>query len=323
MDFESNNKTESTKSETISVPIEAAGSRLDIWLAQQLPDLSRARLQAMIAAGDITVDSQNVKSSQKIRVGNLITINYQPPIPAEPLPENIPLDILFEDQDLLAINKPAGLVVHPAPGHSNGTLVNALLHHCRNSLGGIGGIARPGIVHRLDKDTSGIMVVAKNDQSMAALVRLFQSCKIHKEYIAIAHGIFNHKSGTVESHIGRHPVDRKRMAVTTTHGKNAITHYKIKTQFAAAALLQVKIETGRTHQIRVHLSNLDHPIAGDQVYGSRTKDNLLPDCPQRQMLHAARLTFVHPATSQLLDLKSHIPSDMKSFLQRLRLTTCT
>jgi len=291
-----------------TVPPEAAGSRLDHWLVQVQPDFSRARLQSFIKDGRVTCAGQPVKANLKIKAGQSYVIDIPEPEPAEPLPEDIPLDIVYEDHDVIVIVKPAGLVVHPAAGHYTGTLVNALLFHCAD-LAGIGGVARPGIVHRLDKDTSGLMVVAKNDAAMAGLVAAFKAGTVKKVYMALVHGLPVPATGTIRSLIGRDPRDRKKMSVVGRNGKEAVTHYAVERLTPNGTLVRCRIETGRTHQIRVHLTDLGFPIVGDGVYGSSGRDKRLPGKPTRQMLHAAELAFTHPVTGQPLAFTAPFPED--------------
>ncbi len=294
---------------SLTVP-EGADGRLDAWLASQVVELSRARIQALIKEGRVTCDGVAVKSNGKPKAGQVIEIIVPSPVPAEPVPEDIPLDVLYEDSDCLVLNKPAGLVVHPAPGHASGTLVNALLFHCTD-LGGVGGVERPGIVHRLDKDTSGLMVVAKNDAALAGFVRLFQTGGITKEYLALVHGVPPSLSGTVCTLIGRHPAQRKMMAVVARNGKQAVTHYAVEKRLGDITLVRCRIETGRTHQIRVHMQSLGCPVVGDAVYGRRAADNRLPHAPERQMLHAAHLAFAHPVTGVAMDFTAPLPEDIE------------
>ncbi len=301
---------------SLTVPEEGAEGRLDAWLASQADGLSRARIQALIKEGRVTCGGVAVKADAKLKPGQVVEIAVPAPVPALPQPEDIPLDICYEDHDCLVINKPAGLVVHPAPGHYTGTLVNALLHHCKD-LGGVGGVERPGIVHRLDKDTSGLLVVAKNDAAMTGLVRLFQSGGVCKEYLALVHGVPSKPSGTVSSLIGRHPANRQKMAVVQRNGKQAVTHYAVERELRLASLMRCRIETGRTHQIRVHMRSIGCPVAGDRLYGSPSADRLLPVVPARQMLHAARLAFAHPVTGDELIFKAPLPADFKVVLDAL------
>lgn len=293
-----------------------AGQRLDLWIQRQLIDTSRARIQQWIRDAHVLVNGSSQKPGYLVRSGDKVEVAPPPPVDTELVPQDIPLDILFEDSDILVLNKPPGLVVHPAPGHSGGTLVNALLHHCAD-LAGIGGELRPGIVHRLDKDTSGVMVVAKNEAAMVELGRQFKERDIKKEYLALVRGCVEPASGQIESLIGRDPRHRKRMSARVQRGRTAITGYSTRETFVCATLLDVRIQTGRTHQIRVHMAHIGHPILGDSEYGrNRTLPNgtSLP----RQMLHAALLTLNHPRTLQLLEFHAPPPDDMRSIIEQLR-----
>ncbi len=306
---------------TFIVSENEAGTRLDAWLthqaiACQATALSRARIQALIHEGRVTVNGRILKDHYKIRSGDSITLAIPPPIATALIPQAIPLDILYEDADLLVLNKPAGLVVHPAAGHASGTLVNALLHHC-DSLTSIGGEQRPGIVHRLDRDTSGVMVVAKSDRALAGLVNQFKQRTIHKHYIAIVWGQPIPARGTIETLIGRHRVDRKKMAVQSKTGRAAITHYEISERFKDFSLVRIRLETGRTHQIRVHMAHRGHPIVGDAQYGSRSI-RLLPAPVGRQMLHAETLAFTHPVTGNPLTFAAPWPDDFNALVAALR-----
>ena len=307
----------SAAAESRRLTVDAAGVRLDVWLARRCAPLSRSRLQTLIGAGQVTVDGRPASARTKTRPGQQVCVNVPPPAPAEPQPEALPLDVVFEDADILVLNKPPGIVVHPAPGHAGGTLVNALLHHC-DDLGGVGGVERPGIVHRLDKDTSGLLVVAKNDAALNALAAQFQAGRVCKRYLALVHGRPARAQGSIETTIGRHPVDRKRMAVDPPHGKQAVSHYEVLETLGDLTLLQVRIETGRTHQIRVHLAHLGLPIVGDPVYGSHARDRALPECPSRQLLHAAELAFDHPIDGRRLVFQRPPPPDMAAFIGHLR-----
>ena len=296
------------KDHDFRVEADAAGTRLDQFLAAQVPALSRARIQDMIKTAHVTLNGATTKPGARLKTGDAILLTEPPPAPIETTAEDIALDVLFEDDDLIVINKPAGLVVHPAAGNWSGTLVNALLHHCLN-LSGIGGEQRPGIVHRLDKETSGCLVAAKNDAAHQSLARQFARREVTKIYLAIATGRFSRKSGTVDAVMGRHPVNRKRMAVVTAHGpglKGAFrpskTTWHVLSELPAGTLVECTLHTGRTHQIRVHLKHLGHPVVGDELYGKRG------DFP-RQMLHAWRLGFAHPRTGERLNFESPIPAD--------------
>jgi len=295
-----------------TVPPETSG-RLDAWLATQAPELSRSRIQALIKEGRVLSGGMTVKANARPAAGQVVEIHVPPPVPAVPQPEDIPLDVVYEDGGLLVVNKPAGLVVHPAPGHAAGTLVNALLHHC-SDLSGVGGVERPGIVHRLDKDTSGLMTVAKNDTAMTGLMRLFQTGGVVKEYLALVHGAPPHPHGTVSGQIGRHPTKRRRMAVVRDGGKRAVTHYAVERQSRDVSLMRCRIETGRTHQIRVHMQALGCPVVGDALYGRPSADKQLPLVPARQMLHAARLAFTHPVSGAALAFDAPPPKDFSDVL---------
>ncbi len=309
--------------------------RLDQYLVDTRGDLSRARWQALIREGRVTVNGRTVKPNQSLRIGDEIACEIPAPVVLETKPEAIPLDILYEDEDLLVLNKPAGLVVHPAPGHDSGTLVNALLHHCRD-LAGIGGALRPGIVHRLDRDTSGCLVVAKHDAASLDLSRQFHGRLVKKTYLALVWGTPRPAAGTVHTLIARHPLHRKKMAALPwpTHrrgavaggdedeegrspvGREAITHYQVERVLGPVSLLRVKIETGRTHQIRVHLAHQRHPVVGDTTYGRARAVNL-PVPVNRQMLHAAELTFTHPRTGQPLTFQAPLPEDFRALMDAL------
>ncbi|MCE9615179.1 MAG: RluA family pseudouridine synthase [Lentisphaerae bacterium] len=292
---------------------EGAGNRLDLWVETRVPELSRARIQALVKRGLITVNGQSAKAHLKIRPGMTVRVVVPPPEPLALTPEAIPLDILFEDRDLIVLNKPAGLVVHPAAGHPSGTLVNALLHHCHD-LAGINGTQRPGIVHRLDRDTTGVMVVAKHDHAMQALAEQFKAGVVHKQYVALVHGVPTPDTGTIESLIGRSRHDRKKMSATPSHGRRAVTHYEVAEVLGDLARLNLRIETGRTHQIRVHLTHIGHPVVGDATYGSRRATA----GATRQMLHAASLSFYHPKSGKRLTFEAPLPADMVALLGTLR-----
>lgn len=279
---------------------ELAGLRIDQFVATHLPTLSRARVQVLLKSGHITLNGAVAKPSAKVRAGDLVRVVEPPPVSAEIAAQDIPLEVLFEDDDLIVINKPAGLVVHPAAGNRDGTLVNALLHHCQE-LSGVGGVERPGIVHRLDKDTTGCLVAAKNDVAHRSLVRQFAGRSVVKIYLALASGRFARVSGDVEAPIGRHPVHRKKMAVVE-RGRPARTGWRVLRKLPGGSLVECTLHTGRTHQIRVHLKHLGHPLLGDEVYGKRG------DFP-RQMLHAWKLAFTHPRTGAPLSFQSPIPAD--------------
>lgn len=290
------------KTSEFRVETAGEGARLDQYLAGVAEGLSRARIQDLIKAGHVTLNGVAAKSSARVHAGDAVTLSEPPPVATETVAEDIALDVLFEDDDLIVINKPAGLVVHPAAGNWTGTLVNALLHHCR-SLSGIGGEQRPGIVHRLDKETSGCVVVAKSDAAHQALARQFAGREVTKIYLALAAGKFARLSGVIEASIGRHPVQRKKMTVVPAgRGRASKTTYRVLREVPAGTLVECTLHTGRTHQIRVHLKHLGHPVLGDEVYGKRAGF-------ARQMLHAWRLGFVHPRTQERLNFESPIPPD--------------
>ncbi|MCK5909979.1 MAG: RluA family pseudouridine synthase [Caulobacter sp.] len=310
---------------TAVLPPELAGQRLDKALAALLPDLSRARLQALIAEGRLSLDGQLVADASRKAKAGIYVLLVPPPIPADPEPEAIPLAVLYEDAHLIVVDKPAGMAVHPAPGSLTGTLVNALLHHCGDSLSGVGGVARPGIVHRLDKDTSGVMVAAKSDAAHKGLSALFATHDIDRLYIALTRGAPSPPSGTITTQLGRSPGDRKKMAVLRSGGREAITHYKVEAAFGPqdkplAARVACRLETGRTHQIRVHMASKGSPCLGDPVYGAGQPAAVVREAIQagglkRQALHAAVLGFVHPITGETLRFETPLPADMAT-LQR-------
>lgn len=301
----------------ITVPPEGLPGRLDAWLPTVCDGFSRSRIQGLIEAGRLAInDRVQTRATAKTAPGDVITLSIPPPVPAEPKPENIPLSILYEDGHILVLDKPAGLVVHPAPGHPDGTLVNALLYHCPN-LEGIGGVARPGIVHRLDQDTSGLLIIAKTEQALRTLAKEFAAhTHIHKTYLALVHGTPVPAEGRIENLIGRCPRDRKKMAIVDKNGKRAVTHYRVKQAGLAGGLtcMECRIETGRTHQIRVHMAALGCPIAGDAVYGRPARDKQLAVRPDRQLLHAWRLALKHPVTREPLAFEAPIPADFAPFL---------
>jgi len=314
--------------ETLTVGDDQAGGRLDRVLAAGLT-LSRTRLKALILDGAVTVGGRTILDpGQRVNSGDIVTVDVPPPVPAEPEGEDIPLSILHEDDQIVVLDKPAGLVVHPAPGHRGGTLVNALIAHCGDSLSGIGGVARPGIVHRLDKDTSGVMVVAKSDRAHRRLAAQFEdhgrTGDLERGYLAFVWGSPTHPRGTVNAPIDRHPTHREKMAIRQ-HGREAITHWTVLERFAGkdgkpvASLVECRLETGRTHQIRVHMAHIGHPLMGDAVYGTgfKTKTALLPEPARaalgglgRQALHAYLLVVQHPETGERLEFQSELPADL-------------
>lgn len=301
---------------TLCVPGGADERRLDLWLTRQLPELTRSRIQALAKQGMLTdaEGSPVTRLSSAPRPGQILTLTLPPAEPTEILPENIPLDILYEDEDMLALNKPAGLVVHPACGHSHGTLVNALLWHCPD-LTGIGGEKRPGIVHRLDMDTSGVMVAAKSERAHRALTAAFANHTLTKTYVAVVHGV-PPAEGTLDNLIGRSPANRQKMAVVARNGRRAVTHWRREAVLMAPDVSRVccLIDTGRTHQIRVHMASLGTPIVGDLLYGKPARDRVLPVTPTRQLLHARRLSLAHPVTGRPMVFEAPFPADFAPYL---------
>lgn len=294
-----------------------AGERLDRWLVGQCETWSRSQVQSWIRAGLVLCDGIAVTvPKQAVREGAVYCVMPPEPMVSATVAQPIPLDVLFEDEHLIVINKPAGLVVHPAAGHPDGTLVNALLHHC-GDLQGIGGERRPGIVHRLDKDTSGVMVAAKNQPTHDSLALAFQAHEVEKRYVALTRGVPSPLSGTLETPIGRSPTNRKKMSVLTAGGKLAISHYQVKEVWQGYAMVEVRIDTGRTHQIRVHMAHIHCPIIGDCVYG-RKKCDLLVEMTKRQMLHAVTLSLRHPVHGQHMSFEAPLPEDMQSVIAYLR-----
>ncbi|MGI6065349.1 MAG: RluA family pseudouridine synthase [Bacillota bacterium] len=290
-----------------------AGKRLDIFLVSQLPELSRSRIQKLIKDGEALVNGAMVKPNYTIELGDEIKVSLPEPKELEVKAEEIPVEIIYEDHDLIVVNKPQGMVVHPAAGNWQGTLVNALLYHCRD-LSGINGVLRPGIVHRIDKDTSGLLVVAKNDFTHLNLAEQIKAHTITRVYHAIVHGVMAEPAGIIEAPIGRHPVQRKKMAVVLKNGKHAVTRYHVLERFQGFSWVEVRLETGRTHQIRVHMSYLGYPVAGDPLYGPH-KENL---GLKGQALHARVLGFHHPRTGEYLEFTASLPKYFEELLQKLR-----
>jgi len=309
------------QAETITIERSLPSARLDTWLRGKFPNLSRGAIQRLIQAGNVLVNGRVVKATHSPRAGEQVRITWPEVRPAEAQPEAIALEVLFEDETLLVLNKPPGLVVHPAAGHPGQTLVNALLHHCRGRLSGIGGVARPGIVHRLDKDTSGCLVVAKNDEAHLALAAQFASRKVQKTYQAIVCGEVTRDSGEIRAAIARHPSHRKCMAVDEEFGWEAHTSYRVLERFSGATLVEARLHTGRTHQIRVHLKFLGYPLVGDLTYGHRQNqrlEDLTGFRAERQMLHAFELGFTHPRTGKRLKFQAPLPPDFDDALVALR-----
>ena len=289
------------------------GERLDAFLARSVPDLTRSAAQRLLERGAVTLRGRAAKKNDKTRLGDSLTVCLPEPQPVDLVPQNIPLDVIYEDDDVIVVNKPVGLVVHPAPGHPDGTLVNALLYHCGTSLSGINGELRPGIVHRIDRDTSGLIVAAKNDRAHLALAAQLQDHSLARVYEAVAVGGFREVCGTVDAPIGRHPVDRKKMAVDRKNGREAVTHWSVLARYPGYTHVECRLETGRTHQIRVHLASIGHPLLGDTVYGSKKPwPGLAGQC-----LHARRLRFVHPSTGEPLELECPLPDWFRDVLEKL------
>lgn len=294
-----------------------AGRRLDQYLCSLLPDKTRSAVQRLIEEGFVQVDGKPAPKNQKLRAGSGVTLDEPEPEPLSLEPEDLPLPVVYEDDDLLVVNKPKGMVVHPAPGNYTGTLVNALLYHCKDSLSGINGVIRPGIVHRIDKDTSGLLIVAKNDRAHQGLAEQIQAHSFDRFYEAVVYGNVKEDQGTVRGYLGRHPQDRKKMAVVPSNAsdaREAITHYRVLERFQGFTYIQCRLETGRTHQIRVHMASLGHPVAGDPVYGPKKVLTFL----KGQCLHAKSIAFTHPVTGERLSFDSPLPEEFAAFLQKLR-----
>lgn len=305
----------------LTVTAEHAGQRVDVFLSNEL-DITRSAAQKLIESGNVRILGKECAKNLKVVCGQNIDVVIPEPEPSEAVPENIPLDIVYEDDDLAVINKPKGMVVHPAAGNLHGTLVNAMLFHCGASLSGIGGVIRPGIVHRIDKDTSGLLVVAKNDETHLSLSEQLKDHTVSRVYYAIALGGFKDDSGTVDAPIGRHPTDRKRMAVlkNSPSARDAVTHYTVIERFNGFSFIKCKLETGRTHQIRVHMSHIGHPLLGDDVYGgggtSFEKKN--HSLISGQCLHAGELDFIHPRTGEHVHFEAPLPDSFSEILTKMR-----
>lgn len=296
---------------TLTVPQDRSGERVDKYISDNIAEVTRSAVQGLMEKGNILVNGRTVSKSCKLKGGEELTVTLPEPQPMDAISEDIPLDIVYEDGDLLVVNKPKGMVVHPAHGNYTGTLVNALLHHCGGSLSGINGVIRPGIVHRIDKNTSGLLIVAKNDTAHLHLAAQIKEHSFTREYEAVASGYFKEISGTVDAPIGRHKTERKKMCVTQENSRNAVTHYEVLRQFGGYAYVKCRLETGRTHQIRVHLAYIGHPILGDDVYGKPYKGI------EGQCLHARKIGFIHPKTGEYLEFTSELPDYFASILNRL------
>nr|WP_326126374.1 RluA family pseudouridine synthase [uncultured Oscillibacter sp.] len=289
-----------------------AGRRADVWLAEAVEGLTRSAAARLLEEGRVTRGGKPLSKSARLDGGETVEVSLPEPEPVDLVPQDIPLDIVYEDGDVIVVNKPKGLVVHPAPGHPDGTLVNALLFHCGDSLSGVGGALRPGIVHRIDRDTSGLIIAAKNDRAHQALSAQLQDHTLARTYQCVVTGSLRQDSGTVDAPIGRHPTDRKRMAVVP-NGRPAVTHYQVLERFPGFTHVQCRLETGRTHQIRVHMAHIGHPILGDTVYGAKKP---VPGL-RGQCLHAAGLRFRHPRTGELVELSAPLPPEFQEQLRKL------
>lgn len=301
---------------TIQVPESFEGERIDKFLSVIVENASRNAIQKLIEDNKVKVNGALVNKKYKISVDDEVTMLPGELKVLDAEPENIPLDIIYEDEHLLVVNKPRGMVVHPAPGNYNGTLVNALLYHCRDSLSGINGVLRPGIVHRIDKDTSGLLIVAKTDVAHIGLAQQIKEHSFTREYNAVIVGHLKENEGTINAPIGRNPKDRKKMCVTLNNSKNAVTHYKVIDDYVGYSHISLRLETGRTHQIRVHMAHKGHPVAGDLVYGNDKKSAYL----NGQCLHAIKIGFIHPITKEYLEFTSELPDYFTEFLQKLQHT---
>ena len=293
---------------------DTAGERLDAFLARSVEDLSRSAAQKLLEKGAVTIAGRPAKKNEKTAEGMTVEVELPDPEPIDVVPQNIPLDVVYEDSDVIVINKPVGLVVHPAPGHPDGTLVNALLYHCGDSLSGINGQLRPGIVHRIDRDTSGLIIAAKNDKAHVALADQLQDHSLARVYEAVVHGNIREDEGTVDAPIGRHPIDRKKMAIDRKDGRRAVTHWTVLGRYPGYTHIQCRLETGRTHQIRVHMASIGHPLVGDPVYGGNRKS--LPGLVG-QCLHARKLRFIHPSTQSPLEVECPLPDWFERVLRQI------
>ncbi|NLY78884.1 MAG: RluA family pseudouridine synthase [Lysinibacillus sp.] len=296
---------------TITIEAERAGERIDKALSIIEPEWSRTQISSWIQEGLVTVNGQDVKAKYKVKEGDVIEVDVPEPEPLEVIPENLDLDIVYEDQDVLVVNKPRGMVVHPAPGHMTGTLVNGLMYHCKD-LSGINGILRPGIVHRIDKDTSGLLMVAKNDMAHTSLVEQLVNKTVTRKYTALVHGHIPHDKGTIDAPIGRDPKDRQKQAIVD-NGKHAVTHFQVLERFGNYTLVECRLETGRTHQIRVHMNYIGYPLVGDPKYGPKKTIDF-----GGQVLHAGVLGFIHPRTGEYLEFETPLPEDFLTLLEKLR-----
>ena len=297
----------------IVIIAQESADRIDALLAQNVPELTRSAAQRLLEAGAVSVDGRAVKKNHKCSAGERIELSLPETQETELRPQDIPLDIVYEDEDVVVVNKPRGMVVHPAPGHPDATLVNALMYHCGDSLSGIGGEKRPGIVHRIDKDTSGLLIAAKNDNAHLHLSAQLSDRSLSRVYEAVVRGNFREDSGTVDAPIGRHPTDRKKMAVTDKNSRAAVTHWEVIARYRGYTHIRCRLETGRTHQIRVHMAHIGHPLLGDQVYGAPSPDKGL----EGQCLHARELKFIHPRSGEPVHIKTELPPYFLDVLNKL------
>ncbi len=300
---------------TFQIEFELDKTRLDKALCTLDDTLTRAAAVRLTESGDVTLNGKTASKSDKVKIGDIVEITYPEPVSSEAVPQDIPLDIIYEDDDLLVVNKPKGMVVHPAAGNPDGTLVNALLYHCGDSLSGIGGVVRPGIVHRIDKDTSGLLMVAKNDTAPLKLSEQIKEHSFTREYEAVIIGHLKEQKGSIDAPIGRSKNDRKKMAVTELNSKNAVTRYEVLEEYPGFSYVRLRLETGRTHQIRVHMAYLGHPLAGDGVYGGRNAERIMEG---GQCLHARKIGFKHPTTGKYMEFTSPLPEYFTKFLEKLR-----
>jgi len=303
-------------SQEFVVAPEDAGVRIDRYLSDQCQDISRSYLQKLLKEESVLVEEKPVKSNYKVNTGERISLTLPEIREPEIVPEDIPLDIIYEDKDIILINKPKGMVVHPAAGHYSGTLVNGLMSHCRSELSGINGVMRPGIVHRIDMDTTGVLIVCKNDIAHNSISQQLKEHSITRRYAAIVHGVLKDDEGTINAPIGRHPIDRKKMSINEKNGRDAITHYRVLERFRQYTYIECQLETGRTHQIRVHMASTGHPLLGDSVYGPAK-------CPFRlngQTLHAGVLGIIHPRTGEYMEFSAPLPDYFEELLRKLRTT---
>lgn len=303
----------------VPVPIEQENARIDRCLAELLGELSRSYIQKLLKEGQVLVNGQAVKASYRVCLGDLISLDIPEAVEPKIQAEDMALDILYEDQDVILVNKPKGMVVHPAAGHYSGTLVNGLMAHCRDQLSGINGVMRPGIVHRIDRDTTGVLIVCKNDFAHSKVAAQLKEHSITRRYLAVVHGVIKEEEGTVDAPIGRHPTERKKMSINEKNGRPAVTHYQVLRRFGHYTYLECRLETGRTHQIRVHMASIGHPLLGDEVYGPHK-------CPfslQGQTLHAAVFGFIHPRTGEYLEFTAPLPEYFEKLLKQLENSTRT